>query len=32
MIFLGRTPPAATRAFVEFMLAHREELQAVARA
>jgi DNA-binding transcriptional LysR family regulator len=32
MIFLGRVPPAATRAFVEFMLAHREELQAVARA
>ena len=31
MIFLGRFPPAATRAFVEFMLAHREELQAVAR-
>ena len=30
MIFLGRRPPAATRAFVEFMLAHREELQAVA--
>jgi DNA-binding transcriptional LysR family regulator len=32
MIFLGRTPPPATRAFVEFMLAHRDELQAVARA
>jgi len=31
MIFLGRMPPAATRAFVEFMLAHRAELQAVAR-
>jgi DNA-binding transcriptional LysR family regulator len=31
MIFLGRQPPAATRAFVEFMLAHRQELQAVAR-
>src|SRR6266571_5588778 len=25
MIFLGRRPGAATRAFVEFMLAHREE-------
>ena len=32
MIFLGRRPPSATRAFVEFMLAHRAELQAVARA
>jgi DNA-binding transcriptional LysR family regulator len=32
MIFLGRLPPAATRAFVEFMLAHRTELQAVAHA
>jgi len=32
MIFLGRMPPAATRAFVEFMLAHRAELQAVAHA
>jgi len=31
MIFLGRRPPAATRAFVEFMLAHRAELQSVAR-
>jgi DNA-binding transcriptional LysR family regulator len=31
MIFLGRFPPAATRAFVEFMLAHRDELQSVAR-
>jgi len=31
MIFLGRQPPAATRAFVEFMLAHRQELQSVAR-
>jgi DNA-binding transcriptional LysR family regulator len=31
MIFLGRRPPAATRAFVEFMLAHRQELQSVAR-
>jgi DNA-binding transcriptional LysR family regulator len=31
MIFLGRQPPAATRAFVEFMLAHRPELQSVAR-
>jgi DNA-binding transcriptional LysR family regulator len=32
MIFLDRFPPAATRAFVEFMLAHRDELQAVAEA
>jgi DNA-binding transcriptional LysR family regulator len=32
MIFLGRRPPAATRAFLEFMLAHRQELQAVAQA
>ena len=32
MIFLGRRPPAATRAFVEFMLEHRAELQSVARA
>jgi DNA-binding transcriptional LysR family regulator len=32
MIFPGRQPPAATRAFVEFMLAHRGELQSVARA
>jgi DNA-binding transcriptional LysR family regulator len=31
MIFLGRFPAAATRAFVDFMLAHRDELQAVAR-
>jgi DNA-binding transcriptional LysR family regulator len=31
-IFLGRVPAPATRAFVEFMLAHREELQSVARA
>jgi DNA-binding transcriptional LysR family regulator len=31
MISLGRRPPAATRAFVEFMLAHRQELQSVAR-
>lgn len=30
MIFLDRLPPAATRAFVEFMLAHRAELQGVA--
>lgn len=32
MIFLARFPPAATRAFVEYMFDHREELQAVARA
>ena len=31
MIFLGRMPPPATRAFVEYMLAHRDELQSVAR-
>jgi len=32
MIFLGRRPPPATRTFVEFMLAHRGELQSVAHA
>jgi DNA-binding transcriptional LysR family regulator len=32
MIFRGRFPAAATRAFVEFMLAHQAELQALARA
>jgi len=31
MIFLGRLPPAATRVFVEFMLAHRRELQSMAQ-
>ena len=31
-IFLGRRPPPATRTFVEFMLAHRGELQSVAHA
>jgi len=32
MIYRGRFPAGATRAFVEFMLAHQAELQAVARA
>jgi DNA-binding transcriptional LysR family regulator len=31
MILLGRLAPAATRAFVEFMLAHRGDLQSAAR-
>lgn len=32
MILLGRFPSAATRAFVEFMLARRDELRSAARA
>ena len=31
MISLGRFPPSATRAFVDFVLAHRDELQRIAR-
>jgi DNA-binding transcriptional LysR family regulator len=31
MISLRRFPPSATRAFVEFVLAHRDELQTLAR-